>query len=129
MLPATANGRLDRTSSVCGHPRIERYRSATTSTSVSGDDVAEPRFHLREELVLPGPLQSVARGQLQLRSDERFRIVNPSAEVALCRIDVCEHVTHQNTVLVFDHGWAGDDADLRQLAERHGRTGLAVLLE
>jgi hypothetical protein len=68
-------------------------------------------------------------GQRQVPRDERLRFVHPAAEVALCRIDVREHITDQHAVLVLDHGWPRDHLDVRQLSQRHGGARRAILLE
>jgi len=64
-----------------------------------------------------------------LRRDERLRIVDPPAQVALCRIDVREDIAHQHAVLVLDHRWAGDYTDVSQFAQRNCGTRLTPLIE
>ena len=93
------------------------------------DDVAQPRFHFGEELVLPCPLEAVAVRQPQLRRDHRFGIVHPATQVTLGLIDVGKHVSHEYAVLVLDHRRPGDDPHVGELAERNGRARLTPLLE
>ena len=60
-LPATANGRLDKTRNVCGHPH-RQIQEHHHEDEREWDHVAEPGLHLREELILTRPLQPCPAG-------------------------------------------------------------------
>ena len=68
------------------------------------------------ELVLAAPDELITRRNLHLVGDNSLGIVNVAADVSPGDVNV--HIATQTTVLVTDHSWSAQEADIRQLG--HG---------
>src|SRR5216117_1371978 len=121
--PTRANGNDSITIAVSATVPKVRYKSSDDPERERDDDL-EPRLHPLNRLVLTAPTQPVAGGELHLARHDALSVAHIAPHVPPPHID--RHLIVEVAALAPDHRWAGAEANVRDLPERHLRAATAA---